>query len=71
MKSHYPRRSKQECLNCHYWSGESHGQKAECRRRAPDPAWLGTWPLTESFDWCGEWAPLDWLDEWPPQEVPQ
>lgn len=50
------------CGTCAYWSelGDGIGQ---CRRYAPRPR-TGTdqvvWPVTEEFEFCGEWEDSDY-----------
>lgn len=47
------------CQNCLYWRHPKHEPFGHCHRHAPKaphpPMALGTaWPVTQSYDWCGE-----------------
>lgn len=56
MTTNYPPLREQMCSNCRYWRDE------QCHRHAP-PTAIGmtqpVWPSTDSYDWCGEWAPKE------------
>ncbi|QJE71702.1 hypothetical protein HHL28_07230 [Aerophototrophica crusticola] len=49
------------CYTCRFWLGHGvreRGPKGTCRRYPPvvtDRAPGGTFPITLSTDWCGEW----------------
>lgn len=53
------------CENCRYFQpNETNGETGDCRRYAPRPlqegrplSVLAPWPMVETADWCGEWAP--------------
>lgn len=49
------------CYSCRHWLGQGvreRGPKGQCRRFPPvvtDRAPQGSFPITDSGDWCGEW----------------
>lgn len=52
------------CYSCRFWLGggiRERGPKGQCRRFPPvvtDRAPQGSFPTTDSTDWCGEWQRL-------------
>ena len=65
--------SKRTCETCRWWNEPAGPPVSDttregfCRRYPPsvspelDEPEFRYWPLTEAWDWCGEWAPLDVL----------
>ena len=48
----------QRCDTCRHWLDYANGSNAgQCRRYAPGRT-KGLWPITVSFEGCGEWQPL-------------
>lgn len=45
------------CSNCHYWKHHGDAHYGECRRYGPILKGEGTptWPITDRYEWCGEW----------------
>lgn len=39
------------CCECAYWDDYA-DKRGACHRRSPQ---VGEWPVTNEFDWCGEW----------------
>jgi len=54
-------RRSETCYSCKFWVGfgvRERGPKGQCRRFPPivtDRAPAGTFPVTMTTDWCGEW----------------
>ncbi|MEJ1992897.1 MAG: hypothetical protein P8X50_14700 [Maritimibacter sp.] len=50
------------CKDCRYWDSEEYRGSGLCRRKAPVlevrggtvVTETGLWPMTQGYDWCGE-----------------
>ena len=88
-------REEPDCSLCRFFDPElySHGARGECRRHAPrlgdmveqneNIRWAA-WPVVQSEEWCGEYAPLqgmqlrlrlerynaEWRRKHPPKRLP-
>jgi len=63
MKTPFPLRREQSCINCFYACGDKEvGVLLSCRRNPPvvfntGSYTRGCWPFVKGYEWCGEWAP--------------
>lgn len=67
MKSPFPPLDQQNCASCRY------RVEGQCRRHSPasqvvsdvqpesrgPKLFLAVWPIVDTVDWCGDWAPKD------------